>query len=607
MKDPSLLSEATHTSQYRIADVAFFPIGNQQVLAHANGTEVTRLLQEAVANLLKQCCEFKTLDEHVDTYCQQRQLSGTMLQTVRYKLLHRLQDLAQDGYLLSSNQIRNLFQGSSEQEPVPHITSIGFITCNRVEVLQRGMTSYIEHCQHFGHTLDFVVVDDSKTSATRDAYRDMLRTLKTRYGVNIAYAGFEEKTAFANKLSEVGNIPTEIVSWACIGDKQHSPRTIGANRNILLLHTVGECIFSADDDIICQVAVSPDFREGLALSSRGDSVEHWFYPDRDSALESVQFVEQDILALHEQWLGQDPKAGIASYSCDDLLSFEQAEPGFLHHLATRPSKIAITEHGVIGDASYKTAGILLCQAGASFKRLTSSEQAYRSAYMSREMAQVANQVTITETASPLIGMRLGGLDNRELLPPFPPGGCEDIAFGFTLTKCFPDAYTVQLPWVLIHAPLEARSYLEPTLNVPFREWIPACIGLFDPGLASTPIDCLSKLGQFLSEIGRLPTDSFAKFARQQLWRSRGMAASVLENQLCSSQDPLPAFWRRDAEAYLEQVQQSVLQPIGQLLDGGPEMIQRSLVQFAQILKWWPVMVETARRLRTEGHRLAQPI
>ncbi len=78
-------------------------------------------------------------------------------------------------------------------------------------------------------------------------------------------------------------------------------------------------------------------------------------------------------------------------------------------------------------------------------------------------------------------------------------------------------------------------------------------------------------------------------------------------QLCSSQDPLPAFWRRDAEAYLEQVQQSVLQPIGQLLDGGPEMIQRSLVQFAQILKWWPVMVETARRLRTEGHRLAQPI
>src|SRR6266571_4307116 len=125
MKNLSSLLEATDTCQYRIADVACFPVGNQRVLAYVHGTESTRLLQEAVANLLKQCCDFKTLDEHVDTYCQQQQLSGTMLQTIRNKLLHLLQDLARDGYLISSSQIRHLFQGSSEQEPAPHITSIG--------------------------------------------------------------------------------------------------------------------------------------------------------------------------------------------------------------------------------------------------------------------------------------------------------------------------------------------------------------------------------------------------------------------------------------------------------------------------------------------------
>src|SRR5260370_2541322 len=321
MKDFFSLSEATHTCQYRIADVAFFSIGNQQVLAYAKGTDTTRLLQVPVANLLKQCREFKTIEEHVDTYCSSQQLSSIMLETIHHKLRYLLQQLAQDCYLISSSQIRNLFQVSGELVSPSPITSIVFPTCNRVEVLQRGMTSYIEHCQRFERTQDFIVMDDSETSATRDRYRQMLYTLKARYGVNIAYASFEEKTVFIKKLSEVGNISEEVLSWACIGDKQFGGNTTGANCNALLLHTIGECIFITPDDVICQVAASSGIKEGLTLSSKGDPAEFWFYPDRDSALESVQFVEQDILALHEQWLGQDPKTAIGSYSFHDQLSF----------------------------------------------------------------------------------------------------------------------------------------------------------------------------------------------------------------------------------------------------------------------------------------------
>ncbi len=227
---------------------------------------------------------------------------------------------------------------------------------------------------------------------------------------------------------------------------------------------------------------------------------------------------------------------------------------------------------------------------------------------SREMAQVVNQVTITENTFPLVGVCMGGLDNRELLPPFPPTGlATDLAFVLMLTKCFPDAYTVHLPLALIHAPIEARSYLESTFDVSFYDWILDCIHLFDPGLASTPTDRLFKLGQFLDEIGRLPTASFLKFMRQQLWRSKGLAASILEKQLCNSQEPLPALCRRDIEAYLGQMRQSTLIPVEQLLRDGPDIFQRSLVQFAQILKWWPTIVETAKQLRAEGYRLAQPI
>src|SRR5438874_9830427 len=102
MKELSSLSETIHTSQYRMADVAFFHAGDRRVMASVRGTETACFLQEVVARLLKQCSEFKTIDEHVETYCQKQQLSGTTLESIRSKLQHQLQYLVQEGYLVSS-------------------------------------------------------------------------------------------------------------------------------------------------------------------------------------------------------------------------------------------------------------------------------------------------------------------------------------------------------------------------------------------------------------------------------------------------------------------------------------------------------------------------
>src|SRR5260370_7272989 len=101
--------------------------------------------------------------------------------------------------------------------------------------------------------------------------------------------------------------------------------------------------------------------------------------------------------------------------------------------------------------------------------------------------------------------------------------------------------------------------------------------------------------------------SLAKFRGQYIWRFRGVEISLGKKQLHRSQESFPAFCRSDIEAYFERMRQRMLSPIEHLLRGGPDMAQNSLVQFAQILKWWPTMVETAKRLRAEGYRLAQPI
>ncbi len=602
MHTTSSSDEALHEQKYRLADVVVYPVGGTRALVHTKDTDAACFLHKTYIDLLTQCREFKTLDEHLATFCQERQIDAR----VRQGLHHKLQHLAQNGYLISREQVHALFQKTDESALPTRITSACIATCDRVETLQRGMTSYLEHCQRFGRTLDFVVTDDSQSPGTREAYRQMLRALKERYGVNIAYAGIEEKMAFARKLSEVGNIPEEVVSQACVANREYGVSTSGANRNALLLHTIGECIFSSDDDALCRVATSPGFTEGLALRSGSQTSLHmWFYPDRQSALDATRPVEQDIFALHEQWLGQEPKVGGAPYSRDGQIRVEQAKPDFLRRLATQPDKVMVTAHGFVGDIGCRTTDILLLT-----EQLIHSEEAYLSAHTSREVALATNQVALTRDPSSLTGMCIGGLDNRELLPPFSPvERGEDIIFGHMLKKCFPDAYTVYLPWVLLHAPPEAHSYSDPTFQIYISDLLLRCIDLFNPAPpnTSTPAERLNQLSQLFEQTGRLPARSFEEFARYSYWDAYAAAVSLLEKRLHEHEKCCSASWKRDAEAYCAKIQQSMLLPVKQHLQGGTDTVQRAILQFAQILKWWPAMVETAKCLRAQGHRLAQPV
>ncbi len=83
----------------------------------------------------------------------------------------------------------------------------------------------------------------------------------------------------------------------------------------------------------------------------------------------------------------------------------------------------------------------------------------------------------------------------------------------------------------------------------------------------------------------------------------------LEERLRNREEPLPAFWLQDARALVAKARESALVPVTDLyaLNGGSETLQHLLVQFGQMLTYWPAMLKTARHLRTEGYRLAQPL
>jgi hypothetical protein len=201
----------------------------------------------------------------------------------------------------SNSVIERLVKTQDGEIAPPHISTVGFVTTDRLETLKRGLCGYIENSKRYDRTNNFVVMDDSWSIDARNHCRQMLKHLKVRYAAEILYAGFEEKLLFLKRLIDTGDLPSEVTKFAVFDTEKTSLVSVGANRNSLLLHTVGEVIVSADDDTECAVAVH-EMDAGLAFSSgrvfdSSHPCKFWTYPDREAVKRSLNFVETDFCQL----------------------------------------------------------------------------------------------------------------------------------------------------------------------------------------------------------------------------------------------------------------------------------------------------------------------
>lgn len=594
---------APTATRFRVAELALFPAGHGTVLVHTRDGGRTRLLPTGTVDLLLHCQQFRTIDEHVRRYCRGRQVTRATPHTMQSEL----DSLSRDGFLVAHPSAVGMLATPGAADGVLSIRCIAVPTCDRVDLLSRNLAGLVESCRRFERSVEVVVADDTADPDGRAACRAILRSLSDESGVCIAYAGAEEKRAFADMITDAGDVPSEIVHFACTGDTSLGLTTVGANRNAVLLHTVGEMIFSVDDDVACRIAAAPDRQDGIAFSSQGSPLEASFFPDRESALRSVDFVQRDVLALHEQWLGRDPWA-VAGANHSPEIHLDEADPTLLRRLRAGQGRVAVTLNGTVGDCAWDNADFYLFQRDETVARLTRSENSYHTGRSTRELVQAARRTTFTDNPDPMFATCIG-LDNRRLLPPFTPvGRAEDVAFGVLLARCCGPVYAVHLPWVLVHAPAGARSFPDERMfSVSFNSWIPSCISRLDPGLGHVPAERLRKVGADLQEIGRLPGTAFDEFVRQHMWENMSTVVTGLEERIQAGAPP-PAYWLRGARAFIERARNSALVPVEELyqLPGGRRTMQHLLVRYGQTLAYWPGIVDAARRLRSSGIRLAQP-
>lgn len=577
--------------QYRVADLEVLRAGADLALVYARDSGAAGYYRADVVDLLTSCRQFRTLAEHGQAYAGDHPAAARGVR-------RELQRLARAGFLVA----RNAGWPDQATRQLPPVSTVGFPTCDRVPVLRRAITSYADNCRQAGRPVEVVVVDDSTGPGSREDCLAMLAELRSSRGLEVSYGGLAEKEAFVRAVADAGNIPEEVVRFGCVGEPTAGP-PIGANRNALLLHTVGERIFSADDDTVCRVARPPGHSEGLELDSGGNPLQLWFFASRDEAFQAVRCVEQDLLGEHERYLGQPPAPLLAAAAA----SFELADPALLRRLRSAPGAIRVTTNGTVGDCGWDNPDFTLFQDGATWDRLVGDEAGYRLARTTREMAQAATRTTITGRPDPKFAICLG-LDNTELLPPFPPAGrAEEVGFGAVLTSCFPGAYAAHLPWLVRHDPAGARQWAAPgQFSIGLGAWLPSCLSRFDPGRSAEPQARLRRLGAYLTDLAGLPAADFDELVRLGVWDSMSGLISALEERLAG---PAPEFWARDAERFIVQTRRNALSPVEELYSalGGRAALQRLLERYGELLAWWPAIVAAAGQLRASGQRLARPV
>lgn len=597
-------------------DLVSLPAGRAGYLVYSKTDRSVHLLPAPTTDLLNVCATFRPLTEHAQSGYNFLEVVQPGPADLREQfVIAQLEELRRRGLLVPESSQKQFYRQHGEPEVNPKFSSVGVVTHNRIQSLERCLLSYIAHSKKHGRTHDYVVMDDFQQSAATGPIVKMLHSIKRSHGVQIRYAALMEREQFAEALVKESGLPPDVVRFALF-DTEQCGSPIGANRNALFLDTVGELGYSTDDDIVCDLGLAFGARNDVSFESRGAFTKFWFFPDRKTTLKSMPRSEVDLLSLHERLLGRTLAGCIAEFD-DGELSFERVNSAQIQQLIAKRGKVPVTVGGVFGDSAMPTPIMFLLLESDSRRRLLESESAYRSAFASREVLRAVDRACITD--NPFFFAATFGYDNRGLLPPFMPVlRAEDDIFGFTVRACIEDGYFGHLPTAVLHSPVDARAYFpafleESAARTEMNKIILAGLISFQIGRVVLDVSRrLQTFGRHLMEIASMPQEDFEEFIKVQLWRMHTDTIQQMEGYLQHYRRQ-PAFWAKDVDTYLHYfhtalIKENFIVPKDLLGSRNAEearkLSQQLVFKFGQLLYHWPGLVEAARSLRDRELRLS---
>ncbi len=594
MTDTAVLKELL----YRSAPMASFPLGPESQLIYLPLRRTAYLVPRQASAMLASWSQFSPAEPH---------FQHTGYDTAR-KELSVLADL---GLLVSYDEALGAATKVTVCQPMAGIAWLAVPTCRRRAQVTKSLKSYLDNARKFGHRPAVLVADDASAAEDRDVTRTIAYGILRQYGTPVFYSGRDEKERYAESLMGDKEIPADVIRFAILGLPQ-AGYCVGANRNAILLHTLGTRILSVDDDTICQPGTVPE-AEGLhtlRLGNHSELGQYWFFPNRDSALRYVSPLDVDVVAEHERYLGRALGPVLREAEECGGVDLDAMCVHLLKSLCCGQGRLAITMSGIIGDCGMDTnRTIRAYPEKATRERLNKSPESFAEALRSREVVRQPLAPTVSHP-EPFMATSFG-LDNRELLPPFTPVyRNSDGVFGHTLGCCVEHSYCLQMPWALLHAPPGCRSYRSQTMAAVYvSHVIIECLSSWTSGavLRSTS-DRMHSIGRHLMDLGRQPQGDFDETLRILLWR-RASAMIAHLTSLCEADGSEFSPSAADIKRQIEEITDAVTSPQYILCvdlldrvaaDDVPQATRELVTRYGELLYWWPAIVERAKVLSAEG-------
>jgi hypothetical protein len=570
--------------------------GEDFQLLHVLLQNRTVLLPTDSLRVLSACRAFRTIPGHISKVSE---LLSPGHQKVAEEHIHHL--IKMDLLLPCLNAIPSGTRGSKT-----NISTLGIITADREQECSRAFLSYTNHLRRYSRKTTVTVFDDSRNPTS---LRDRLEGLSKTFSGTIRYAGYTEKEVYVDALSKAG-IDAEIARFAIVGRIHPDICSIGANRNAFLLDTVGESVFSVDDDTVCTLRPHPDRVQGLRFECLRNPRDTWFYQERSDLLAEDGWGEYDLLAEHEELLGESA-AHLAHSRGVEHLEGNNVCGDLLYALQSGCGRVLVTMSGIAGDSGSFSSKWILGMRDDSRQRLEADEKRFRIALRSREILGVVKSPTV-DPSSFCIATTIA-LANEHALPPFLPiGRNEDGVFGTLLNMAIPHALLGHIPLAVLHDARLGREYVQfPEFRL--ADLVLSLVERFNPGGSATIAGLLRGLGQRLIESSSLPTTELNDLISESVLMRE--ARKIKRTSIIAKTDEVSKHFQEETAQYRHQLIQNVT--------SGPPIVPMELrnafgrdayVKMREFLNlvgrvfyYWPDIVEAARHLRNTGQQVSKAI
>jgi len=575
--------------------------GRALVALPAKGTVIA--CDELGLHIMGTASAFRTTEELIGNFLSQFPMLGPVEDQ---ELLDRVEQLVGAGAFVSW---ADLAAGRPEvtAESPARVSWVALPTQNRPRELCRALSSYVENARKFGSRYGILITDGSDEQLTRQAVSEAA----AYGGPPIRYLGGPEKLQFCEQLARRADVPPNVVQTALFGFRDGSIST-GANRNTILLATVGELLITADDDTLCRVACKIDAElPTLAFRGHDDPQVVSLYADRECVLGSRTWEDRDWVAEHERVLGASPFTIMRAFLRTGVMpQLESACPHVLEMLMRGTGRVTVSIGGSAGDSGYQRGSSFLLHPDPLVRRqLISSESEFWRLLHSREIVRESLDYSIAHVPGTTQAM-FAGLDNRDILPPFFPSyRNQDGVFGAITGLCVRDACFAHVPIVMQHIPGSFREF-DPSGIGRLRvcDWIFAACSLWSPGPVMDSNRRIKSLGWHLEALGALPQAEFCAVMMPPVFTR--LAAVIKQIEAVSAEHNYREYWVKEVDVILERFVSSALDPdylVPSDIDvasvpNRASHLREMIRTYGQLLSSWPELVVAAKELAAAGVR-----